>query len=117
MESAGLATGAQKLLGLLAQAETPSGGLFLQLVPFILIFGVMYFLLILPAQRQRKKHSRMLEELKNGDKVVTSGGLMGTVTGVKDGVVQLRLGDNVRIEVLKSYIAGHQPGSDEAAKD
>ena len=112
-----MATSAYKLLELLAQAEAPSGGLLIQLVPFILIFGVMYVLLILPAQRQRKKHARMLEELKNGDKVVTSGGLMGTVSGVKEGVVQLRLSDNVRVEVLKTYIAGHQPGSDEATKD
>ena len=102
---------------LLAQGQAPPGGSWVfQAVPFILILGVMYFLLIMPAQRQRKKHQKMLDALKNGDKVVTNGGLLGTVAGVKESVVQLRLGDNVRIEVMKSYIAGHQPGRDEASK-
>ena len=101
----------------LAQAEAPSGGGWISFVPLILIFGIFYFILILPAQRQRKKHQKMLDALKNGDKVVTTGGLMGTVAGVKDKVVQLRIADNVRVEVTKSYIAGHQAGSDEAAKD
>jgi preprotein translocase subunit YajC len=59
----------------------------------------------------------MLEGLKNGDKVVTSGGVMGTVVGVKEKVVTLRVADNVRIEVMRSYIAGHQAGPDMASKE
>ncbi len=103
---------------ILAQGQPSDGGLLgPNLFLIVIIFAIIYFLLIRPAQRQRKKHQTMLDGLKNGDRVVTNGGLIGTVTGVKDSVVQLRLGDNVRVEILKSYIAGHQPGEDEASKD
>ena len=102
----------------LAQAQAPSGGFGIDFFLFILLTGgIFYFILIRPAQRQRKKHAGMLEALKNGDKVVTSGGVMGTVVGVKDKTITLRVADNVRIEVVRSYIAGHQAGPDEASKE
>lgn len=100
----------------LAQAEAPSGGGWESFIFLFLILGIFYFVLIMPAQRQRKKQQGMLEALKNGDKVVTSGGVMGTVVGVKEKTVTLRVADNVRIEVMRSYIAGHQAGPDEASK-
>jgi len=74
-------------------------------IPYILIFVVFYFLLIAPARRKQKRHGEMLENLKNGDKVITNGGIHGTVVGVADGVVQVRIADQVKIEVSKQAVA------------
>jgi preprotein translocase subunit YajC len=73
--------------------------------PVLLIFGVFYFLLILPQQRRQKKWQHMLSELKAGDKVVTSGGLKGTIFSIKDDSVTLRVPpDNLRLEVSRGSI-------------
>jgi preprotein translocase subunit YajC len=86
------------------QQSGGSAGL-LGFAPLILIFAVFYFLLILPNQRRTKKWQHMLTELKAGDKVVTSGGIRGTILHVKDDAVQLRVPpDNLRIEVTRSAI-------------
>lgn len=75
------------------------------IAPLLLIFAVFYFLLILPQQRRQKKWQHMLGELKAGDKVVTSGGIRGTILSVKDDAVQLRVPpDNLRLEVARSAI-------------
>jgi preprotein translocase subunit YajC len=75
------------------------------IAPLILIFAVFYFLLILPQQRRQKKWQHMLQELKAGDKVVTSGGIRGVILSVKDDAVQLRCPpDNLRLEVSRSAI-------------
>lgn len=75
------------------------------IAPLLLIFAVFYFLLILPQQRRQKKWQHMLQALKAGDKVVTSGGLRGTILSVKDDAVQLRVPpDNLRLEVARSAI-------------
>lgn len=74
-------------------------------LPLILIFAVFYFLLIMPQQRRQKKWQAMLSELKAGDKVITSGGIRGTILSVKDDAVQLRVPpDNLRIEVARSAV-------------
>ena|SRR5690348_2624898 len=81
---------------------TPS---WLGIAPLILIFGVFYFLLIMPQQRRQKKWQAMLGELKTGDKVVTSGGLRGTIVALKDDSLHLRVPpDNLRIEVTRASI-------------
>jgi preprotein translocase subunit YajC len=73
--------------------------------PVLLIFGVFYFLLILPQQRRQKKWQQMLAELKTGDKVVTSGGLKGTIFSMKDDSVTLRVPpDNLKIDVTRGSI-------------
>ncbi len=94
-------------LPLVAQADGGSalGALF----PILLIMVVFYFLLILPAQRRQKKHQQMLRALKAGDHVVTNGGLYGTIVGLDDHAVQLRIADQVRVKVARSAIAGLQP--------
>jgi preprotein translocase subunit YajC len=94
-----------------AQAQAPSA--FTALLPFIIVLAIFYFLIILPAQRQRKRQQQMLSALKTGDKVVTSGGIYGTIVGLRDTVVHLRISDQVRIEVSRSAIAGHQPSEEE----
>lgn len=79
----------------------------LQFLPFILIFGIFYFLVILPQQRQRRKVQDMLSNLKTGDRVITSGGIYGTIVGFRDlNVVQLQVASQVKLEVVKSAITG-----------
>jgi preprotein translocase subunit YajC len=74
--------------------------------PLIFIFAIFYFLLIMPQQRKQKKWQAMLNDLKNGDKVVTTGGLRGTIVSLKDDAVQLRVPpDNLRLEVTRASIA------------
>lgn len=75
------------------------------LIPVALIF---YFLLIAPERKRRKQHQAMLDSLKAGDKVVTGGGIYGTVVGVTDEVVQLRIAPEVKIEVAKQSVATRQ---------
>ena len=78
----------------------------LQIAPWVLIFAIFYFLLIMPQQRRQKKWQRMLGELKTGDKVVTSGGLRGTIVALKDDSIHLRVPpDNLRLEVTRSSVA------------
>lgn len=75
-------------------------------IPMILIFVIFYVVLMLPMQRQRKALALMIENLKKGDKVITSGGLYGEVTAVDGPTVLLRIADNVRVRVAKSAISG-----------
>lgn len=79
-----------------------------QFMPFLLIFGVFYFLVFAPMRKKQKKHANMLQELKKGDRVVTSGGIHGTVMGVTDDMIQLRIADQIRIDVTKSAVSVKQ---------
>ncbi len=93
------------------------GGLggYLGFAPLILIFAVFYFLLIMPQQRKQKKWQNMLNELKNGDRVVTAGGLKGTIIALRDDSLHLRVApDNLRIEVTRASIV--TVTTDDAAK-
>jgi preprotein translocase subunit YajC len=76
------------------------------LAPMLLIFVIFYVVLMLPMQRQRKALQQLIENLKKGDRVVTTGGLYGEVTAVEGAVVMLRIADNVRVRVAKSAISG-----------
>ena len=73
-------------------------------IPLILIFAVFYFMLMRPQQKQAKLQQLFLNELKSGNKVVTKGGIHGTITGITDTVVTLEIADNVRIKVSRSSI-------------
>jgi preprotein translocase subunit YajC len=79
------------------------------LIPIILIIGVFYFLMIMPQQKKIKKHQNMLKNLTKGDVVVTEGGIYGTVVGIKDNVVVLKIAtvkdEDVKIEVSRARIA------------
>ena len=88
----------------LAQA-TPSGGGFGQFLPIILLFLGMWFLIIAPQRKRQKAHDKMLAEIKKGDEIVTTGGLFGTVTRVKDDRFVVEIADNTRIELGKSFIS------------
>ena len=97
-------------VALVAQTQgSPWAGL----VPMVLIMVIFYLLLILPAQKRQKKQNEMLAALKNGDKVVTNGGIYGTIVGLEDQSIQLKVADQVRIRVARSAIAGMQPEAKE----
>jgi len=88
-----------------AQAGGGSMG-WLSIAPLIFIFGIFYFLLILPQQRRQKKWTAMLDSLKTGDKIVTTGGLRGTIMALKDDSIHLRVPpNNLVLEVTKASVA------------
>jgi preprotein translocase subunit YajC len=90
----------------LLAVQTGGGGMgWLGIAPLIFIFAIFYFLLILPQQRRQKKWQSMLDQLKTGDKVTTSGGLRGTIIALKDDAIHLRVPpDNLRVEVTKASV-------------
>ena len=98
---------------LLAQVSGPAGLLASPIVMMVVVMAIFYFLLILPQQRRQKQVREMLAALKAGDKVITNGGIYGTVVGVEGDAVQLRIADQVKIKVARSAIAGVQPETKE----
>jgi len=95
-------------------APSPAGGgpqsFLIQIVPFVLIIGIFWFLLIAPARRQRRQTQQMLDNLKAGDKILTSGGIYGTIVSLTDDIVRLRIANNVQVDVARSAITGRQAG-------
>ena len=94
-----------------AFAQTPSffGGndLWTQLLPFVLIFVIMYFLILRPQQKRQKQHTDMVKNVRRGDTVVTSGGLVGKVTKVvDDDQIEFEISDGVRVRQMRSMISG-----------
>ena len=82
-----------------------SGGFFVQIITLILIFAIFWFLIIRPQQKKIKEHNAMVSNVKKGDKVVTGGGLIGTVTDVSENEVDVDFGNNIKIKSLKSTLA------------
>ncbi|MFH1596724.1 MAG: preprotein translocase subunit YajC [Pseudomonadota bacterium] len=78
-------------------------------VPMIFMVVIFYFLLIRPQQRKGKEHKALLENLKKGDRVITNGGLIGTIINIEDPLVVIEVADKVRVEVGRPYIAGFAP--------
>lgn len=82
------------------------GGGFGAFIPLILMFAIFYFLLIRPQQKKAKQHKAMLAAVKKGDRVMTSGGLHGTITGLTTDVVTMEIAPKVRVKVSRGSIAG-----------
>ena len=79
-----------------------------QFIPLILIFVIFYFFLIRPQQKRVKEHKEMVKNLKRGDEVITSGGILGTVDRVlEDDRIELSISDGVKVQVIKNTIQGH----------
>ncbi len=76
-----------------------------QFVLILVIFGVFYLIVVRPMRKKQQETENMLSQLKNGDRVLTSGGIYGTVVGVNEDRVQLRVADSVKIQVAKSAVA------------
>jgi len=100
------------MLGEIVYAMAPGQGQGGQQSPYSflifmgLLFAVFYFILIRPQQKRQKEHRQLLENLKKGDKVVTTGGIQGTVVSLSDTVVTVEIADKVKVKVGRSYIAG-----------
>ena len=80
----------------------------LQFVPFILVLGIFYFIILLPMKKRQQKVQAFLSALKVNDRVITSVGIYGTITKVGDASLQLQVANNVRIEVSRAAIVGYQ---------
>jgi preprotein translocase subunit YajC len=107
-------------------AASGTGSVLMQLLPLVLIFVVFYFLLIRPQQKKMKEHREMLSSLKRSDRVVTGGGILGTITRVKEGSdeVEVEIAPNVRVQIargtiqtlIKPQAANDEKTTDSAAK-
>ncbi|MFM1746378.1 MAG: hypothetical protein RLZZ188_44 [Verrucomicrobiota bacterium] len=94
----------------LAQTAAPAGqpqpSAWVQLLPMVLLFGAMYFFLIAPQRKKQKEHEKMLKALESGDEVVTSGGIYGVITNVKEDRFVVRVAENTKIELGKGFVQG-----------
>jgi preprotein translocase subunit YajC len=88
------------------------GSPFAMLVPFVLIFAVFYFIVILPAKKQQRKKDAMISALKKGDRIITSGGIYGTVSAVEDSSLLVKVAENVKVRVSKTAVAGPVGGDE-----
>ena len=85
-----------------------SGSGFAQFMPLILIFVIFYFFLIRPQQKKVKEHKAMVQNLKRGDEVITSGGIIGIIERVfDDGKLELNISDGVKVQVIKNTVQSH----------
>ncbi|BCD68567.1 preprotein translocase subunit YajC [Nitratiruptor sp. YY09-18] len=82
-----------------------SAGILGSLLPLIIIFAIFYFLIIRPQQQQAKKHKEMVENLKKGDKIVTTGGIIAEVVKNEENFIKAKIADNTEVKIEKSYIA------------
>jgi preprotein translocase subunit YajC len=103
-----------------AQSVGGDGGMLMSLLPFILIFVIMYFLILRPQQKRVKQHQEMVKNVRRGDTVVTSGGLLGKVTKVTDDEqIEVEVAEGVRVRQMRQMIAEvrakGEPVKDEAA--
>jgi preprotein translocase subunit YajC len=95
------------LMGASGTGSGQGGNPILGFLPLILIVFVMYFLMIRPQAKRQKEHKAMLEKLQKGDKILTSGGIVGTVAGVKEkeGLLIVKIADNVKVELSRNSVA------------
>ena len=98
----------------LATGCAGQGGMF---VPMIMIFVVFYFMLIRPQQKKQREQQDWLKQLKKGDEVVTTGGVIGKISGLTDNTVTLEVQEKVRLKVLRSHIAGKPPAPGQPAPE
>ena len=93
-----------------AGAPGGSGG-FASFIPLILMFVIFYFLLIRPQQKKTKEHRQMIENLKTGDRIITSGGLHGRITGVSENALTVEIAEKVRVKVNRGSVSALMQGS------
>jgi len=104
--------GIQAMIAMARQpgAGQQQGSWFTSLIPIVVIFAIFYFLMIRPQQKQQKKHREMVNSLQKGNRVVTRGGIIGTVYGVADNVITLEVADDIKIKFSREAIANVQNG-------
>ena len=92
------------------RARTEGGGTITSFVlPMVFMVVIFYFLLIRPQQKKAKEHKALLDNLKRGDRIITSGGIIGTIVNIDDQIVNVEVADKVRIDLGRPYIAGFAP--------
>ncbi len=107
-----------KMLYAQAEGAQPGSQGFSQILfMLVMFFAIMYFLIIRPQQKRERQRREMLESLSKGDEVVTTGGICGTLVGLNESHVVLRVDDNTKIEFVRSAIAQVTPKSDNAKQD
>lgn len=99
----------------MAAAQQSAPPAWMQVVPFILIFVIFYFIAIRPQQKRQKELDEMVKALKPGDKVVTNGGIVGVVVAIKDKTISIRSADT-KLEILKTAVSGVTMGTESPAQ-
>jgi len=89
----------------LAQEAAPPGGGFTPILFFLLLFAGMWFLIIAPQRKRQKQQEAMIKALETGDRVLTSGGIYGEITNVKEDRLTVKIGDNMKVEVNRAFVA------------
>ena len=98
-------------------AAEGGGGAFAGFIPLILMFVIFYFLMIRPQQKRNKDHRQMISNLKKGDRIITSGGLHGRITGLDENTMTVEIADKVRVKVARSNVAAlSQAGAAQPSK-
>jgi preprotein translocase subunit YajC len=92
----------------MAQPPGQQASLWLQILPFVPVVAIFYFLVLLPARKKQKKVAEFLAGLKVGDRIITTGGIYGQITKLTDQTVQMQIADRVRIDVARAAIGGYQ---------
>ncbi len=100
----------------LAQADAPSGGgdPTIQFIILGLLFAGMWFLIIAPQRKRQKQHQKLISELKSGDEIITTGGLYGVITNVKDDRFVIKIADNTRVELGKTFVQARSGAAETA---
>ena len=106
-------TGLAYAMGTSPQAGQGQGGGLMGFLPLVIIFVIFYFLLIRPQQKRAKEQKAMLDNLKKGDKVITSGGEYGVIEEVKGNTIILKIAENVKVKYGKAYIVALRQSDDE----
>ncbi len=103
----------------MGQGGAPEAGAsgFASFIPLILMFVIFYFLLIRPQQKRNREHRNMIANLKKGDRIVTTGGLHGRITGMDETTLTVEIADKVRVKINRGNVAGVLPGQAPASSE
>ncbi len=102
---------------MLVLAQAGGGGMMQMLLPMVIVIGIMYLMMIRPQQRKEKERRQMIENLKSGERVIFAGGLVGTLTNVKETTFIIKVADNVKVEVLRGAVSRVLDKGDKIADD
>lgn len=101
----------------LAQAAPGGGGMMQMMMPMVIVIGIMYLMMIRPQQRKEKERRQMIENLKSGTRVIFGGGMVGTVTNVKETTFVIRIAENVKVEALRASVTRILDKGDKIAEE
>jgi preprotein translocase subunit YajC len=85
--------------------SAPQGNMLVQLIPFVVIFAIFYLLIIMPARKKQKQHQNMINSVKGGERIITAGGIYGTISRIFDDRIEIQVDGNTKLQITKSSIA------------